>query len=484
MANAKQVMDMRTSKGMSVDESNEHQRRWTEKGWERALSEGNYDRSREHLNFEITKGGKVAPVDKTRPIPDRIRENLQARGITDPNLREKKPRFVTEVKFVLGGSRERMRELAFGNQEVDFAHGADNSHVTRKPEIEQWAQDMYAFMSDRYGEENIASFTVHLDELNPHVHCVVLPITGGVFNFSKLFAGKNRFEFSQRMKELHDAISKVNERWGMKRGTSTSITGAKHRSTEEYRRQLNEICSTIEEQIEQHKKVLGELVRDIKLAETRVKGLNSMIDNLKKSEEEKKKQLKEIAHRIAANDPDSKTLLEAKEQIEKDLKDVQTQLADKEDKLSTANKQLDELNKTKDEIAESTNKLRTEAKKYSSVIQSNEHLQLRATLADALINDFLDTMDGLTPEQQSLFNSSMVRTVADRGGEVLHVAALLMAGLINDATTFAEGHGGGGTTSDLKWGKDDDEDDEARRFRCLHMATRMMRPSTGKKVKR
>lgn len=39
-----------------------------------------------------------------------------------------------------------MRNLAFGNQEVDWEHGADNSVLKRMPEIEAWAKDAYAFM--------------------------------------------------------------------------------------------------------------------------------------------------------------------------------------------------------------------------------------------------------------------------------------------------------------------------------------------------
>ena len=53
---SKQVMDIKTSKGLSQT-SNEELRAWTDKGWEQAMREGNYDRSREHLNFEVQKGG-------------------------------------------------------------------------------------------------------------------------------------------------------------------------------------------------------------------------------------------------------------------------------------------------------------------------------------------------------------------------------------------------------------------------------------------
>ena len=51
--NAKQVMDIRVSKGITVAQSNEHLRNWTEKGWNHATQTGNYDPTREHLNFEI-----------------------------------------------------------------------------------------------------------------------------------------------------------------------------------------------------------------------------------------------------------------------------------------------------------------------------------------------------------------------------------------------------------------------------------------------
>lgn len=100
MANAKQVMDFRPSKGITTAQSNEHQRRWTEKGWEHAVSVGNYDPTREHLNFEI-KGGKVCPIDKARSIPQRMADNLAARGIKDPNAGLDEPRFRTVVNFIL-----------------------------------------------------------------------------------------------------------------------------------------------------------------------------------------------------------------------------------------------------------------------------------------------------------------------------------------------------------------------------------------------
>lgn len=57
-----------------------------------------------------------------------------------------------------------MHRLAFGNQMVNLEHGADNSAITRCKDIEEWAKDIYRFVCDKWGEENIIGFYVHLDE--------------------------------------------------------------------------------------------------------------------------------------------------------------------------------------------------------------------------------------------------------------------------------------------------------------------------------
>ena len=131
MANAKQVLDVQVSKGITTAQSNEHLRNRSEKAAEYAMKKGNYDPTREHLNFEIVNGGKVRPVDKSRSIPERMADNLRQRGIKDPNEGLLEPKYRTVVNIILGGSRELMRQLAFGKQDVDFEQGADNNSGQR-----------------------------------------------------------------------------------------------------------------------------------------------------------------------------------------------------------------------------------------------------------------------------------------------------------------------------------------------------------------
>mgnify|MGYP000260242330 CR=1 FL=1 len=485
MANAKQVLDVQVSKGVTVAQSNEHTRRWTEKGWEHAMKIGNYDPTREHLNFEIMTGGKVCPVDKNRGIPERIADILSRRGIKDPNEGLAEPKYRTVVNIIFGGSRERMQELAFGKQKVDFEKGADNARVERKRDIEHWAKDVYSFVCGKYGEQNIAAFVVHLDELNPHVHCTLLPIKDDRFAYKEIFAGKDKYEFSARMKQLHtDFFAEVNTKWGMSRGTSVSETGARHRTTEEYRRMLSEECTTIEENISRHQKVLTELQSDIRLAERRVKGLTTMVENLQKTKAEKEAQLSVAERDLEAHKGDTVQLTGQIQKLEKELHEIDERLADKHGKLQEADRQLSGLKEEMDAIRERTDELKEEAYKYSHDVHSKVDSLLKDVLLENMVNEYRSTSVQMNPSQRQMFDDTLMQSIAEQGVEVMHCATLLFLGMVDDATTFAEGRGGGGGGSDLKWGRDEDEDNRAWALRCMKRASRMMRPAIGKKSKR
>ena len=271
---------------MSVGQSDEHQRNWTEKGWDWATKHGNYDRSREHLNFEVVKGGIIQPVDKSRTITGHMADNLRERDITDPNAklcdRSTAPWRTSSLAALGEDARNSLWQ-----PKVDLTHGADNSHIRRNKDIERWALDVYRFACEHWGEENVIGFYVHLDELNPHVHCTVIPVDErNKISFNKVFGGKI-YDSKKRFFALHDEFAKVNEKWGMKRGQQHSRDRSETPDHGRYRRALSEECTTLEEQIENNKTLLSGLLADIRFAEKRVKGLGTMTANL----EEKKKQM-------------------------------------------------------------------------------------------------------------------------------------------------------------------------------------------------
>ncbi|KAB6388869.1 recombinase, partial [Bacteroides xylanisolvens] len=345
--------------------------------------------------------------------------------------------------------------------------------------------DVYAFVCGRYGEQNIAAFIVHLDELNPHVHCTLLPIKDGRFAYKEIFAGKDKFEYSARMKQLHtDFFAEVNTKWGMERGRSVAETGARHRTTEEYRRMLSEECTTIEQQIGRHQEVLSALHSDIRLAERRVKGLTSMVENLKREKSEKEAQLSALENDMDTRKGDALTLSAEKEKLEKELTAIQGKLADKQEKLQTADRQLSDLKANMDAIEERTEQLKEEAYEYSRDVHSKVDSLLKDVMLENMVDEWRELSARMKPSERQLFDDTLVRSVAERGAEVMRCATMLFLGMVDDATTFAETRGGGGGGSDLKWGRDEDEDNRAWALRCMRMASRMMRPSIGKKPKR
>lgn len=485
MMNPKQVLDVQVSKGITAAQSNEHLRDRSERAEKYAMTKGNYDPTRKHLNFEVVPGGKIRPVDTSRNIPERMADILRFLGIKDPNEGLPEPKYRTVVNIIFGGSREHMQELAFGSQNVDYEKNADNSHIQRKADIECWAKDVYSFVSGRYGEQNIAAFIVHLDEINPHVHCTLLPIKDGRFAYKEIFAGKDKFEYSARMKQLHsDFFSEVNTKWGMSRGTSISETGARHRSTEEYRRMLSEECTSIEENIKRHQQVLGELQTDIRLAERRVKGLTTMVANLEVQKAEKESLLSAAELDLKENKGNAAELAARIKMLEKELQGISRQLADKQEKLQTADRQLISLKENMDAIEERTETLKEEAYRYSQDVHSKMDTLLKDVLLEDMVSEYRSASAQMGESERQLLDGSLMQSIAERGTEVMHCATMLFLGMVDDATTFAESHGGGGGGSDLKWGRDEDEDNRAWALRCMRMASRMMRPAIGKKPKR
>lgn len=485
MANAKQVLDVRVSKGFTAAQGNEHLRNRSKEAEKYAMSMGNYDPTRKHLNFEIAPGGKVRPIDTSRNIPERIADILSRRGIKDPNEGLIEPKYRTVVNIIFGGSRERMHELAFGTQKVDFEKYADNTRIKRKSDIERWAKDVYSFVCGRYGEQNVAAFIVHLDELNPHVHCTLLPIRDGKFAYKEIFAGKDKFEFSQRMKQLHtDFFAEVNTKWGMERGRSVAETGARHRTTEEYRRMLSEECTTIEQQIGRHQEILSALHSDIRMAERRIKGLTSMVENLLQEKSEKEAQLSALERSLDNCRDDSQSVAAEKDKIEKELAAIQWKLADKQEKLRIADQQLTDLKENMDAVQERTEELKKEAYSYFRDVHSKVDSLLKDAMVESMVREFKSLSERMSASERELFDDTLVRSIAEQGAEVMHCATMLFLGMVDDATTFAETHGGGGSKSDLKWGRDEDEDNRAWALRCMRMASRMMRPAIGKKTKR
>ena len=484
----KQVLHFQAKCGFTTAQSNEHQRRWSEKGWERANENGRIDRGRSRLNFEIVKGGKVQAVDQSKSIPEKFAENLAARGIKDPNRKwPDEPRYRTVVDFIISGSHDTLCNLAFGTQQVDFSPDAENQGLERRPEIEQWARDMYDVLSGKFGEENILSFIVHLDERTPHIHADLVPVTQeGRISFSKVFCGPDKYEFRRRSLALHDLFAEVNKKWGLRRGDSVAVTHAKKKSHEEYRRELSAQCSSLEREISGRAAKLDGLDKQIRLATVRIKGLRTMVSNLESGRARIEGELDSIRRSLSDSDITSggrEVLLRKEESLQRKLDDILAKLADKQGKLKDADRALADLREQLSQSKERQEELDREIRAATSKVSQIALSKVGAEALWGVLNEFR-TIDRELPEDMSdRFDDSFLQDMSRRGMQIVTCAALLSMGLVDQATTFAENCGGGGGHAHGKWGREPEEDERAWILRCLARSRQMIAP-TGRKIKR
>ncbi len=115
---------------------------------------------------------------------------------------------VMMCSFVVGSDREFFRSLSEREQEKFFA-------------------DCTRFFADRYGEENIISAVVHMDETTPHLHLNLIPIEEGRLCAKQLF---DRKALQTLQTDFHSVVGK---KWNLQRGKEGST--AKHLDTISYK---------------------------------------------------------------------------------------------------------------------------------------------------------------------------------------------------------------------------------------------------------
>lgn len=472
-------MDMRSeTNGISRQESDEQQRNWTAQQWKKKAADSlaNYDPTRAKLNFEVARGGVVQPIDTSKTIAQKMAENLAARDIKDPNSTGKR-KFRTIAKFIFGGNRERMHELAFGSQKVDLRKGADNSGITRCKEIEDWARDVYNFMAKRYGEENIISFYVHLDEKTPHCHCTLVPVDASRNRISwKSVFGDGREAESANMTALHsELLEQVNQKWGLERGSNMEETRARHRSTEEYKRELvSEVCDL--------ETTRQGLLKQIRRAEIKLKGISTMIANLRERRQAIQDEIDQIAREFGQEGTDNAVLAGRMAALRKEMKDIEEKLVLRQKMLEDANRTIlaarAKLSELKQEHAEVREHLGADFNHRATELQKN----LLATYNDMVASTLEPLRPTLTDRQRDILDESGFTMLTTNAAAVLNCAFLLALNYVRDATAYAESFGGS-TVNNTGWGRDKDEDDEQWWRRCIARSAAMMRPA-GKKMQR
>lgn len=154
----------------------------------------------------------LSNVDREAPYPNREYLNHDKRDygeLADQRIaqvvtRKVRADQVRAVEVIMTGSPEAFKRDEHGRA-VDYSKS-------------KWAQDNLHFLQNKYGKENVVSFTLHQDEKTPHVHAVIVPITA-----DGRLAAKELFT-PQTLRELQTEYAQAMTAHGMERGIEHSQT--------------------------------------------------------------------------------------------------------------------------------------------------------------------------------------------------------------------------------------------------------------------
>ena len=505
----KQAMHVEAGKSFGTAEANENERRWNDDKIDRKNQDptNHYDRTRMKLNFEIGPDGKIHPLGyQEKSLEVRLQERLDELG-RKPFKADSKIQPNCCAKFVFGGNHDRTLEMAFGNQSVNLEKGADNSHLHRCEEIENWAKDVYDWCSNRYGQKNIVGFQVHIDESSPHIHALIVPVgirpkSGRESVMWSAKFGKDRYEYGRILKEMHTSLyDEVGSKYGLERGDSIDGRNVQHLNKRDYIRKLT---------------------KEAKQAEKAVKGLQSMMRNLESRIFSYRLQLEEADKELASGKITLDRYEAQKADIQELIAEYQTKLEDKTDKLHVKEQELERLTAdatkarsvvqpfrnhkvdfTPPQITEKVPLFGSDkwverqnqyiAKQFTDIVRKIESLyrndaarQVEAAQRNVLADygelyqlrrdnkSLSDTNESLESELNMLFDQLAIPSVRNL---IFAVADALIGGQPVSISSCS-----GGSTSDLPWdGRRPDEEEEAYRRRCLMFAIGAVKKLNEKK---
>ena len=499
----KQAMHVEAGKSFGTAEANENERHWNDDKIDRKNQDptNHYDKTRMKLNFEIGPDGKVHPLGyQEKSLEVRLQERLTELG-WKPFKPDSKIQPNCCAKFIFGGNHDRTLEMAFGTQTVNLDKDADNSHLQRCPEIEQWAKDVYDWCTKRYGQENIIGFQVHLDESSPHIHALIVPVgqrakSGRECVMWSAKFGKSRYEYGHILREMHTSLyEEVGSKYGLERGDSIEGRNVNHLSKRDYIRKLS---------------------KDAKQAEKAVKGLQSMIRHLESKILSYNQQLEKAEQELASGKITLDRYESQKTDIQKLIAEYQNKLAEKAGKLHAKEQELEQLTKDAAKARSVVQPFRNHKVDFTPpritekvplfgtgkwVERQNQHIEKSFTeivrkieslyrndaakqVANAQQNILADfgelfqlrnDVKSLTENNDNL--KSTLETILDQlANPSLRTKIFTIADALIGGTPIAVSPGGGGgSTSDLPWdGRRPDEEEEAYRRRCLLHASRMV----------
>ena len=205
---------------------------------ERTVHPKNADRMRTHLNRELVQFPEGVK-NRTQAIAHRI-ETAGIRRKVGTNQ-------VKAIRVLLTGSNKDMKQME-----------ADGR-------LDGWCNDNLKWLWETYGEQNLVSAVLHMDEKTPHIHATIVPIVTGERRKAKQDEqnGKKKYRKKSpqdvrlcaddvmarhKLKHYQDTYAQAMSKYGLQRGIDGSL--AKHIATMQYYKGLVEQQDSLQENIE------------------------------------------------------------------------------------------------------------------------------------------------------------------------------------------------------------------------------------------
>lgn len=166
----------------------------------------NADQEKQHLNRVLVNHNDHGSLAKA--IDNRIEEGYKSKKTIRKDA-------VKGLNIVLSGSHERMKALEADSKGLD-----------------DWVQANQKWLNSEFGDKNVVSLALHMDERTPHLHAVVVPLTkDGRLSAKEILGNKNAM--SDRQSRYGEAM----KGFGLSRGIKGSR--ATHDSVKEYYARIN-----------------------------------------------------------------------------------------------------------------------------------------------------------------------------------------------------------------------------------------------------
>lgn len=211
------TLDFKKAKGASDARMSDH--------IERKVIASNVDSTRMHLNRELIK------------LPEGVKERDEAisHRIKSAGIKRKiTPDQVRAIRVMLSGTHE------------------DMMNIQQSGHIGEWCNDSLQWLYKTFGQENVVSAVLHMDETTPHIHATLVPIVIGERRKAKKEKeeGKRTYRKKgdaarlcaddvlsrEKLVAYHDDYAKVMSKYGLQRGVRGSE--ARHISTAQYYRNI------------------------------------------------------------------------------------------------------------------------------------------------------------------------------------------------------------------------------------------------------